>query len=175
MNIIKYCTNWKYRYFTRELQALERRIAKTEFQIFGIKKTKEQERVEYEAIRMKLEQLDAKIKGTKDPKVVELEQRLADITAQAPQDANLSNYQPVIDAKKAVQDAKSDEFKRMEDEVVRLVDENESHKLEMDKAELTVYGSRPTNEHRDGVVGLYDVISQDRILALTIREYMNNL
>lgn len=62
MNIIKYITNWKYRYFLKKLDGVKKMIADFEFKRFKTEEIREDVRNEYDALKARLQALETQEK-----------------------------------------------------------------------------------------------------------------
>lgn len=66
MNMVKYITNWKYRYFSRKLKGVKSMILDLEFKRFKTREIREEVRQTYDTSKAKLLSLETTIKQEKD-------------------------------------------------------------------------------------------------------------
>ena len=140
MNIYKYLTNWKYRYFVKKLDGINKMIEDMEFKRYKTLYVREQIRQEYDGVRSKLEILKTQIASEKD--------------------------KPTISV---------DEFKRLEDDVVRLNQEVERKVAQMKSLDIEVQGSKPTQELPEGHQGINETIEGLRELIHVTKQYTKEL
>jgi len=71
MNIIKYISNWKYRYFLKKLRGVESMIEDFQFKRFKTREIREEMRQEYDNLKAKLSVLETQIKTQKEKPTME--------------------------------------------------------------------------------------------------------
>lgn len=69
----------------------------------------------------------------------------------------------------------TDEYKRLEDEKVRLEKEVEIQKANMRQCDLDITGSKPTNEFPEGGIGIDQNLESLRELKAMIYKYLKTL
>ena len=69
----------------------------------------------------------------------------------------------------------TDEFKRLEDEVVRLEKEIETYKNQMKQCDLDITGSKQTNEYPEGLVGVDQNLESLRELQAMVKKYIKTI
>ena len=144
MNIFK-LFNWKYRYFVKKLDGIDKMIEDLIFKRYKTAYVREQIRREYDQLRSRLEILKTQIASEKD---------------------NTSKNESKLSV---------DEFKRLEDDEVILNRDIERKKSQIDQLDIEVKGSRPTADLPEGHQGLEQTLEALRELKNVTKEYLKSL
>lgn len=145
MNILKFLTNWKYRYFLRKLRGVKSMILDLEFKRFKTAEIREEVRQTYDNQKARLLAVETTIK--------------------------MEREKPSEDASKMPEG----DIARLEDEVVRIKLDIERYEAQIKQVDIDVNGSRETNEYPDGVVGINQQLDSLHELEGMIKDYAKSI
>jgi hypothetical protein len=145
MNIIKYATNWKYRYFLKKLRGVESMIQDLLFKRFKTAEIREEVRQTYDQKKAKLLSVETTIKHERE-KTDGRQNKMAE-----------------------------GDIARLEDEVIRLKQDIERHEMQLKGIDIDVNGSPRTNEFPEGHDGINQQLDGLRELSGMLKDYIKNL
>lgn len=145
MNIIKYLSDWRYRYFSKKLNGVRSMILDLEFKRFKTREIREEVRQTFDqnkakilSLNMRIEQERGKDKNDKS--------KMAD-----------------------------GDIARLDDEIVRLKKDNDRYTEQMKSMDIEVEGSRETNELPNGYSGISQQLDSLHELDGMIQDYRKGL
>ena len=148
MNILKYITNWKYRYFLKKLKGVDCMIADLEFKRFKTREIREQIRQEYDNLKAKLSVLETQIK-----------QQAEKPTMEKGEIARLDDQKVLL-----------------ERDIKRKVEGDDGLQIiGMKQLDMQINGLAPSNEYPNGVQGINDQLEALRELGEILKDYIKSL
>ena len=146
MKIIKYLTDWKYRYFSRKLRGVQSMIVDLEFKRFKTSEIREEVRQTYDQHKAKLLSIETTITHERE------KSKTGDV--------------------KAMPDG---DIARLDDEVARLKQEIQRYEAQINAMDVDVNGANPTSENPEGFAGINQQLDSLRELEGMVRDYIKNL
>ena len=146
MNLIKYLTNWKYRYFKKKLRGVQSMIEDLNFKRFKTMEIREEIRQAYDEQKAKLLSVETTIKNERSKPDDEKYHKMAE-----------------------------GDIARLDDEVVRLKQEIERYEAQLKGIDIDVNGSTRTNEFPDGHEGIVQQLDALRELEGMLKEYITHV